>query len=757
MPRYLVTVVLMTALSIAACAKDPEVAKREFLRSGDGYAAQGQHREAIVEYRNALQQDPMFGVARLKLAESYAAVGDRANAAAELIRAADALPADADLQVRAGNLLLVDRRFEDALARADKALAHDANHGGALVLRAHALAGVGRLEDAVTAVESAIAHDPERASSYVTLGAVQLVRGDQREAEAAFLRAVEADPSSVTARLALANFYLATGNQQATAAALEAAIKLDPGHLLANRALAYFHIGAGRLAQGERYLRTAAEAAPDASGWMSLAEFYMSQRRLDDARTTFERVASGNDARRASLAKLRLATLDFNAGRTSEAARLVDEILAADPSNTRAHAAKAELLAASGDVNGALASARRAVETDRGAAQAQYALGKVHLLRKDATEATATFTTALQLDPRLVPARLELAGMYLAAGRLAEAEQMAQSALDAAPSAPDVRLMRARIALARGDVPRAESLLRPLEQELPKSPEVMTAVAALELTRRQPARARAALDRALASDPGSIEALRLLTQIDLREQRAGVARARLAAAMQERPGDTELVLLAANAAAATGDFADAERLAKAAIEADPGALDAYAVLGRVYGRSDRLAEATAEFQKLAERQPKSVGAHTIVGTLLQMQGRADAARAAFERAIGLDANAAVAANNLAWMLAESGAELDRALQLAQMAKARLPGRPEVNDTLGWVLHKRGLNAEAVKPLEEAVAAAPDTAIYRHHLGMVYAAVGETARAREALSRALALDHQYDGAADARRILDGLDK
>ena len=53
------------------CQTNPEVAKQEYLKSGDRYVADKKYFEAIVQYRNALQQDPKFGEARRKLAETY--------------------------------------------------------------------------------------------------------------------------------------------------------------------------------------------------------------------------------------------------------------------------------------------------------------------------------------------------------------------------------------------------------------------------------------------------------------------------------------------------------------------------------------------------------------------------------------------------------------------------------------------------------------------------------------------------------------
>ena len=106
----------------AACSRDPETAKREYVKSGDGYMRDHKVAEAIVQYRNAVQQDPRFGEARKKLAEAYEQSGDVRSAFVEYVRASDLLPADVALQVKAGNLLLLVGQFEDARARALQAL-----------------------------------------------------------------------------------------------------------------------------------------------------------------------------------------------------------------------------------------------------------------------------------------------------------------------------------------------------------------------------------------------------------------------------------------------------------------------------------------------------------------------------------------------------------------------------------------------------------------------------------------------------------
>ena len=62
-----------------------------------------------------------------------------------------------------------------------------------------------------------------------------------------------------------------------------------------------------------------------------------------------------------------------------------------------------------------------------------------------------------------------------------------------------------------------------------------------------------------------------------------------------------------------------------------------------------------------------------------------------------DPRAAVAANNLAWMYASRGEQLDRALQLAQAAKAELPDDAAVSDTLAYVYIKKQLPRWPFRP------------------------------------------------------------
>src|SRR5262245_48288357 len=202
------TLVVLAMIAGAACSGNPDAEKQAAFDRATGYAEKQQYAEAIIEYRRAIQVDPGFAEARRKLAEAYMAVSDTPNALREIVRAADLLPDDVDVQLEAGNLLLAAGRFEDARSRAEQVLARGKSNASAHVLRGNALAGLRDLDGALSELEEAIATDPSQAAAYISVANVQAVRGRAQEADEAFRNGIMADPKSPAIRLSYANYLL---------------------------------------------------------------------------------------------------------------------------------------------------------------------------------------------------------------------------------------------------------------------------------------------------------------------------------------------------------------------------------------------------------------------------------------------------------------------------------------------------------------------------------------------------------------------
>jgi tetratricopeptide (TPR) repeat protein len=273
------------------------------------------------------------------------------------------------------------------------------------------------------------------------------------------------------------------------------------------------------------------------------------------------------------------------------------------------------------------------------------------------------------------------------------------------------------------------------------------------LAKRDVPRAREAYDRALSLRQGWVTAVAGLVAVDLTQKKPEAARARVEAQLASSPNNEAVLQLAGRTFLALGDPARAESTYRHLLEVNPVNMQAYAVLGGLYLSQNRLDEARTEYQNASRREPKSaVVGLTMAGTILTLQGKDKEARALYEQVLALDPQMPVAANNLAWDYAESGSNLDVALQLAQTAKARLPNNSNVSDTLGWIYYKKGFASRAVSSLQEAAKLAPENPSIHYRLGLAYLKNGEEKKARASFEGALKLSSQFKEAEEAKKAL-----
>lgn len=747
-------VVVCALLAASACSKDPEVAKREYMRTGDEFAAQNKFAEAVIEYGNAVRVDARFGEARLKLADAYMKVGNIQRAFAQYVRASDLLPNNVDAHLKTGQLLLARGSFEDARARANKALAVDPKNIPAQILKGNALAGLRDMEGAIAQLEEAIREDPSRGISYSSLGAVHQAGGDLKLAEQSFLRAVAADPKAVQSHLALANFYWSTDRIQDAEQAFKAALAVDPKNALANRALTSFYLGTGRSKEAEAPLKVLAEILPDSSGRLALADYYISANRPAEAQAILKSLAS--EPAMFLRTRLRFASIADAAGDRAGAYGFLREALKSDPKDQRALAALARLQLTDGKLDEALATARTVLAVNADSANNQFLMGQILARRNAPEEALAAYQKALGLSPSHLTSAVESARLSLALGKTDQAIQYAQTALQIDPTNAEARLLRGRASLTKGDLFTAEQDLTLLKRStFVDIPDVQAELGRLYLSKGDGMQARAAFERALAANKTQLNALEGLIMMDLGDKKPAAARARADAVVAANPSDDVLQLLAGRTYLILNDNAAAERVIKKALTLNPDNLKAYGALGQVYLNQGRLPDATKEAENLLKRQPKSVEGRTTLGMLLEMQNRSADARPHYEKALELNPRAAVAANNLAFLHAQRGEQLDLALELAQTAKSVLPDRAEINDTLGFVYYKKGLMPLAIASFKESVEKDPNIPTFHLHLGLAYAGAKDKENARRSLQRALALKLSPAEAAEANKALAAL--
>src|SRR5262249_20024998 len=160
--------------------------------------------------------------------------------------------------------------------------------------------------------------------------------------------------------------------------------------------------------------------------------------------------------------------------------------------------------------------------------------------------------------------------------------------------------------------------------------------------------------------------------------------------------------------------------------------DLYLRIGETYRRKGDLASAVTNLQKAREVLPDNTVVLATLGLTLDSAGRKQEAKQVYEQTIKLEPNNGVALNNLAFLMAESGADLDQALTLAQRAKQLLPNLSEISDTLGWIYLKKNLSDNAIEIFRDLVSKQPNQSTYRFHLGMAFSQKGDKPKALKEL-------------------------
>jgi Tfp pilus assembly protein PilF len=175
-------------------------------------------------------------------------------------------------------------------------------------------------------------------------------------------------------------------------------------------------------------------------------------------------------------------------------------------------------------------------------------------------------------------------------------------------------------------------------------------------------------------------------------------------------------------------------------------------LASFYVRQNLTEKAIQEYDVAIQKAPNSTSAHMGLGILYDSQKKYDQAKEYYLKVLKINPKFAPAENNLAYLYAEHGGNIDEALQLAQNAKQQVPDDPHVSDTLGWIYYKKNIFNRAVVYLKEANEKITDNPAIKYHLGMAYYKNGDKENAKKELKKALELDSKFSGADEARATL-----
>ena len=778
----------LALLLLVACQSD-EQKLAQFLERGTAYAEEGKLEEAVIEFKNVLKIDPNNAAAHHQLADVYLKLERFRETYWELSEAVRLDPTNRQARMSLSGLALAARDYETVLAQVDGVLELDPDDADATMVRGQALDFLDRSDEAEAAFLRAIELDPEDGNRYALLAGHYIFVENLEAAESTLVTYTELDPGVVSysrlgrfllmridrldaaevalkeavsridadtdpARAAnawkqLGNLYVRWDRPDDAIAVLERGIEqADPGseqRLDLMYVLARFHARQGDNEKADALIESTIADQPDsAQPYLILSSYRGSKGDFEGAlQAAEEALIVEPDNTRAKLRKAEMLTdmgyREEDEAKVAEARSIVEQVLEQAPSDPEARFVLGKICLAEGDHVAATTELRTAIDGRPDWAQAHFILGSALMLQGETASARAELARAIELDAGLLEARRMLAKLHSSLGEHEYVIEQARAYLSRRPDNTEVRVLLAQSLVRVGRPTEAVKELEGVSEEN-RGLDVIFALGRLYLVQGQIEKAREFLLRANELSPNHSKVLASLTRIDYSLGKADEANARLEAAVKAEPDDAQLALLVGKTALSQRDVKAAEASFKRAIELDPDLLEAYQQLAALYHAQGRLDETIDTYKAALEAQPDSAQLHQFLAVLYEMSGNSDLAIQHYDHAIELDAGLGQAKNNLAYLLAEQERDLDRALDLAQDAKALMPDNPNASDTLGWVLFKRGMYSASVGYLKEAVAHTsieePSRGLILDHLAQAYEADNQGAKAIEVLEQML---------------------
>ena len=779
------TLALSLGVSAPAALADTAAASRYYEDGLTRYQKQDVA-GAVIQLKNALQQDRSMLAAHLLLAHAYLQQGDIGPAEVEFSEALRLGVNRAEVAVPLARIYLLQGRPGKLIEGVPADGLPPGLRLEILTLRGTAYAALDRRAEAERSFADARAIDP--ASPIPLVGEVPMLiaagRMDLARERAA--KAVQLGPSNAGAYNVRASVAHATGDIAAALKDYERAIELVPGFVDARIARAGILVDIGRDAEARTDLESIAKGGPlepRASYLLALlasrrGDAAEAARRLEEAARLVDSLPAEWIAGHEPL--LMVGALAHHAGRQYEKARkYLDTLVARYPRNLGARKLLASIYIDTNEQARATSLLEQVLRAQPDDAQAQTLLGRVYLAQKRYARATELLEKAAQSgDAR---ALASLGASRLGQGETAAATKSLFAAFDKTPGDLGLAITLSNTLKRQGDTKRALDVAQRASAALPGNPAALNLLGAIKGASGDLRGARAAYGEALKRDGGFRPAQLNLARLDVAESRFDDARRTYAEllrkdkrdatvmyesglleqragkpvdamrwfekAVAESPSDVRMGLALIEVKAAIGDRPGALEAAKAlwARRAnDLSVLAAFAQAQIDSGDSKAAQQTLREMTKLAEFDTDAL---VRIGYLEISAGHPSGAAYAAQKALqGRPGD--LRALTLAAEAALLTGEADKAAEWGNELKARHPSSAEGHRIAGEVALLRKQFPAAADHFRAAFERQPTTALLLSRVGL-FAMQGNPAGGMPLLQDWL---KSHDRDIDARKAL-----
>ncbi len=757
-------VLLVFTFFMASCSRDPKVQARRYVDNGNKFYEKSKFKEASIMYRRALQKDLRFGEAyyRLALADiKLAAYGDAVRA---LRRAVELEPDNTDAAIKMSDILMAaigqdrDRGadlMKEVKQQADKLLQKDPNS-----YDGHRIAGQLALlqKDAPGAVKQfELANRAKPDQTDLSLAYFQALLGNQQapEAEKMGLAVIDRNKTFTPMYDLLYVYYMQSKRVPDAERILQRKIEMNPqrGDYLIELATHYLFTKQNDQVDG--VLRRLADEKQFPDGHLLAGDFlYFRAHDYDRARAQYQ---AGADASRGDklLYQKRLVELLTGTGRNQEANDLLATILKNAPNDSDAVAMRAALMLVTGDlkqINQAVNDLQSLVAKTPDNYMLRFNLARAYAAKNDIEQARLQLEAAVKSRPDFMIARDMLSRVYINQREYGKALKEADEVIAQNKNDLLARLNRSTALMGIGDSQKARQEIDTVLAIAPNNMDARYQAGYLAWAQKDYKRAEEVFGDLYKTNPKDPRGVIGLTETLAGQNRINEAIKLIQDSISHEPDRQDFRVALANLYVRDLRFDEAVNVYQQLLKKDPKSPDLLLRLAETQRRKGDVNGAIETFRSASQAAPADPRPLLQLGLLLDGTGRRDQAKPIYEQILKIQPDHPIALNNLAFIKAEEGQDLDEALTMAQRARQGLPNSPDVMDTLGWIYLKKNLSDDAIRTFKELLAADPSRASYHYHYGMALLQKGDRPSAKKELETAIRFNPSKDDGVKIRQLL-----
>jgi tetratricopeptide (TPR) repeat protein len=743
MRKWTSTAILSIALAASSCSISPQ----RSLDRGNGLFNAGRYAEADLNYQKAIQADPNFGEAHYRLGLSKFREGQLTQSYQALTRAVDLLPTRDEVIVALADTsfaaYLNDRRnttlYSQVVTISGRLLQKNPNSYDGLRLKGYVSMLDRHFPEAYEILKKADAIKPMQADVIDAMMQCLIATDRFPEAEKLGLGLLQRQPNRGMVYDTLYNYYAVNKRFADGEALLRKKVDSNPDVLSYRLQLAGHFASVNNDADMSKVVRAVMDNPAHFPGaFLEVGNFYFSLRRYDDALRTFQAGAKQQDREQKQSCQKQVVEVLMAQAKWDQALAVVQEMLKSDPQSFDARSLRAEIALDSGVSDktiSTLQELRDLVKISPNSAVLHYNLGRAYVANSDSDSALAEFNQAMKLDIRYLQPRLMAANLSMERRDYQRAGQYADEILGLTGDNASARLLKAASLTGLGNFNEAARELNQLNREYPQSPLLKIQSGELLRAEKNYKEAENIFRAVYEGDRTNMVALNNLVNTYYDQGKYDTAIQYLTQE-QRRNNSTEIRGMLAEAALRGKKLDLAVQQYSDMAAAEPQSAMANLKLGDAYLQKGDVAAAVRQFELARKLAPKDALVNAMLALAFHNSGRSDDAQKAYRDTLALQSNNPQVKNNLAYLLAETGGNLDEALRLAQEASRSVPADMAFSDTVGWIYFKRKNTDSAIQVLTNVVQKEPKQAVYHYHLGAALLEKGDRAEARKQLQEAM---------------------